>query len=461
MDRLTYNYDSGNKLLSVGDTGTSLTGFNDRNTSGDDYDYDINGNMTVDKNKGITSITYNHLNLPTKVTVNGKGDIQYVYDAVGGKQRKILSNGTTTDYAGNQVYENNVLQFFNHPEGYVEPKNTNDYSQGFQYTYQFKDHLDNVRLVYSDSDNSGSIDPDTEIIQEKNYYPFGLKHKGYNNVTSANANSVANKFGFGGKEEQNEFGLNWIDITARNYDPALGRWMNLDPLAALMTRHSPYNYAFDNPIFFVDPDGQAPRGLGGIVNFDSHQNEEENNCCGGNPVSGIGEGIARAFNNFFGINPNSSTPVEEEEEEEKITRDGIMIFGTGGDGGTGNGIIKGTDRGNGSSITVGGSDLDPLGLNPLKFIVNLIVDYLDDSPVLTHSDINENDSSVITLYTSDGRRKHNEIEEFSTNQPTKDSVDLMRPPSTLTLSRRKFFKTNGVDSVKVSTMNEFIKNKKK
>jgi len=190
MDRLTYNYDSGNKLLSVGDTGTSLTGFNDRNTSGDDYDYDINGNMTVDKNKGITSITYNHLNLPTKVTVNGKGDIQYVYDAVGGKQRKILSNGTTTDYAGNQVYENNVLQFFNHPEGYVEPKNTNDYSQGFQYTYQFKDHLDNVRLVYSDSDNSGSIDPDTEIIQEKNYYPFGLKHKGYNNVTSANANSV-------------------------------------------------------------------------------------------------------------------------------------------------------------------------------------------------------------------------------------------------------------------------------
>tara|TARA_B110000879_G_scaffold157259_1_gene203103 strand:+ start:1543 stop:2415 length:873 start_codon:yes stop_codon:yes gene_type:complete len=93
-------------------------------------------------------------------------------------------------------------------------------------------------------------------------YPFGLKHKGYNNVISSNGNSTAQKFGFGGKELSEELGLEWHDFEARNYDASLGRWMNLDPLAEQMTRHSPYNYAFNNPIYFIDPDGMSPIGEG-------------------------------------------------------------------------------------------------------------------------------------------------------------------------------------------------------
>ena len=60
---------------------------------------------------------------------------------------------------------------------------------------------------------------------------------------------------FANKEEQDELGLGWIDITARNYDPALGRWMNLDPLAEKYPNISLYNYVANSPIFFVDLDG--------------------------------------------------------------------------------------------------------------------------------------------------------------------------------------------------------------
>ncbi len=99
-----------------------------------------------------------------------------------------------------------------------------------------------------------------EIIEENNYFPFGLKHKGYNDLVSANVNPVASTFGYNGMEQSEELGLNTLDFGARNYDPAIGRWMNIDPLAEQMRRHSPYNYAFNNPVFFIDPDGMRSYG---------------------------------------------------------------------------------------------------------------------------------------------------------------------------------------------------------
>ncbi len=69
---------------------------------------------------------------------------------------------------------------------------------------------------------------------------------------------------FGGKEYQDEFDINTYDFGARNYDPALGRWMNIDPLAELSRKFSPYAYALDNPIFFIDPDGMEAGGFANI-----------------------------------------------------------------------------------------------------------------------------------------------------------------------------------------------------
>jgi RHS repeat-associated protein len=140
-----------------------------------------------------------------------------------------------------------TLDFFPTAEGYVQPSGSS-----YEYVYQYKDHLGNVRLSYSDKDNNG-IANNTEIIAENNYYPFGLAHKGYNSlVTSSNPGQ---KYKYNGKELQDEFGLNMYDYGARNYDPVLGRWMNIDPLAEDEPEWSTYRYGYNNPLRFIDPTG--------------------------------------------------------------------------------------------------------------------------------------------------------------------------------------------------------------
>ena len=85
------------------------------------------------------------------------------------------------------------------------------------------------------------------------FYPFGLKHKGYDNVVSANSNSVASKFDYQSQELEESLGLNLYEMDMRQYDPAIVRWTNIDPV----THHSMSTYtAFDNnPIFWADPSG--------------------------------------------------------------------------------------------------------------------------------------------------------------------------------------------------------------
>src|SRR5690606_39472317 len=93
-------------------------------------------------------------------------------------------------------------------------------------------------------------------LEENNYYPFGLKHQGYNEIANSYRNEAAEKYKYNGKEFQDELDLNWYDYHARNYDPALGRWMNVDPLAENSRRWTPYNYAYNNPLNATDPDGR-------------------------------------------------------------------------------------------------------------------------------------------------------------------------------------------------------------
>lgn len=88
------------------------------------------------------------------------------------------------------------------------------------------------------------------VVQSDDYYPFGLTFNSY-----SRENSVVNNFKYNGKELQNDLSLGWYNYGARMYMPEIGRWGVSDPMTGLSRRWSPYNYAFDNPMRFIDPDG--------------------------------------------------------------------------------------------------------------------------------------------------------------------------------------------------------------
>lgn len=163
IDQLAYTYkDNSNQLMRVTDSQSNIKGFNNGiSGTGNDYEYDLNGNLQKDLNKDIgktpeNEIAYNHLNLPVFLAKDATHKIEYVYDATGVKLQKKVTNGTaitTTQYAGAYVYENNVMQYIANSDGYAR-RETNG---NFTYVYQYKDHLGNVRLSYADKNGDGII----------------------------------------------------------------------------------------------------------------------------------------------------------------------------------------------------------------------------------------------------------------------------------------------------------------
>ncbi len=282
VDNLDYIY-QGNRLTQVIENSLNLTGYEGGNNI---IDYDLNGNMTTMKDKGIQYIGYNHLNVPDQFSITQADPflgtttnfgLNYLYRADGVKVRKTYSTGggrgqsTTykyTDYLdGFQYYFSETVapclwcrtsvayeqEAFKDPIIVVPLAWTLDFvgtAEGFysytenRYIYQYKDHLGNARVSYAKKS-----DGNLEITDTNNYYAFGMNHIGGLKGIFGGYQS----YKYNGKELQ-ESGM--YDYGARFYMPDLGRWGVVDPLAERYIKASPYHYAFNNPVFFKDPNGK-------------------------------------------------------------------------------------------------------------------------------------------------------------------------------------------------------------
>ncbi|RYF15382.1 MAG: RHS repeat-associated core domain-containing protein [Flavobacteriales bacterium] len=221
----TYNY-NGHRLVNI--SGGLATG---------SYAYDANGNATTDGRTGVT-LGYNYLNLPATASKTGVLNMAYTYDATGRKLRKVVTGGTpsATDYVDGIQYNGSTIDFIQTAEGRAV-------NSGGSYSYQYNlsDHLGNVR--YSFDIQAGVVGD----LQRDDYYPFGKRKEG---TYVGN-----NRYLYNGKELQEELGQ--YDYGARFYDPEIGRWNVVDPLAHHSFDKTPFHFCSNNPLNRVDPNGMC------------------------------------------------------------------------------------------------------------------------------------------------------------------------------------------------------------
>ena len=243
IDDVSFTYKE-NQLLNAEDkvedpTYKDAWNFVDGASENVEYGYDKNGNMVKDLNKGILQITYNSLNLPTSLKMEGGKSICYVYDAQGKKLQAsyvttIPNSSMTLDYCDNMIYENGKLTQILVDGGYVSFVNGEPV-----YHYYLKDHLGSNRVAVNQATG--------EVEQVNHYYPFG-------GLMAESTGGSVQRYKYNGKELDRMHGLDWYDYGARWYDGM--RFLTQDPHATDYVDMTPYAYCANNPINAIDTDGK-------------------------------------------------------------------------------------------------------------------------------------------------------------------------------------------------------------
>ena len=163
---------------------------------------------------------------------------KYTWLADGSKLRVRNNSTTGFDYLGSLTYTSSSsglqLETAQFASGVIRSGNSQEIN------YFITDHLGSVRAIVNSAGTP---------VEQNDYYAFGAKH------VRSNYAQNSNRFDFNGKEEQTTGDLDYLDYGARPYDPTLGRWFNVDPLAECYLNQSPYKFCSNNPMLFVDLDG--------------------------------------------------------------------------------------------------------------------------------------------------------------------------------------------------------------
>ena len=276
-DALNIQY-TGNHVKKVS-SGSLVSGYDfgsmsypDLSDASIEYYYDNNGNLIKNLDKGVVATRHNFLNLPDTIQFQNGNQIINSYLADGRKVKAVYKTYSTgivvpqdAVYHGNAYYDVSTDEWDGHymyrswygdtprmfmvqtPEGYVGADYVGiDSHRNYAYYYYVHDHLGNVRITR----NSQGYYAD----QSLEYYPSGV-------LFGRSTEKERQPYMFGGKELVSMHGLNEYDFTGRWQYSIIPSFTSLDPLCEKYYSVSPYVYCLDNPLKYVDPDGNQPRPL--------------------------------------------------------------------------------------------------------------------------------------------------------------------------------------------------------
>jgi len=300
MDDLHYQYNATtNQLNHVADNVSSANYTEDiDNQNTDNYKYDAIGNLKSDVQEGISAVNWTVYGKISSIKKTDGTIITYTYDASGNRLSKTIM--PTTGIADITCYvrdaNGGVMSIYEKTDslrlteadiygisrlGLVKTSLNmqhstsltvalateygngifNSFTRGIK-LFELSNHSSNVLATVDDKKLAVDINNDdvtdyynADIITANDYYSGGMQMPGRSFAVPNNNY----RYGFNGKEKDPSITSGDYDFGARIYDGRIGRWLSIDPLQKKYPDLTPYNFAANNPILFIDPDGKIIR----------------------------------------------------------------------------------------------------------------------------------------------------------------------------------------------------------